>query len=209
MGLKAQKHLKSYCEELSSGKGSPGGGSASAAAGAIAASLLAMVCEVTRANRRYEEHWKALDELNERALEKMSRLLVLAKEDAEAYDAMVRAARKQRRNSTPKSIEELNKAIKRAADVPMKTASTCADVLEISYRVAEIGTKSALSDMGVAIFLAETGFKGASMNVSINLKSLKDSDFVGRMRSSLSRQEERASTTARKAFAAIEKGLST
>ncbi|MGQ9587466.1 MAG: cyclodeaminase/cyclohydrolase family protein [Thermoplasmata archaeon] len=209
MGLKTQKKLQSFCRELSSGKGSPGGGSASAAAGAIAASLLAMVCRVTRENRRHEEHWKELDSLSERALERMKVLLNLAKEDADACDAMVEAKRKIRVNNTQQAAEEFNMAVARAADVPMKTASACADVLEVSSGVAEIGTKSASSDIGVAILLAEAGFKGASMNVATNLRSLKDSRSSSRLRANLAREKKRARSSARKAFAAINETLST
>jgi formiminotetrahydrofolate cyclodeaminase len=60
----------------------------------------------------------------------------------------------------------------------MKTAAKCVEVLEASIGVAELGTRSASSDVGVAVLLAEAGFKGAFMNVRVNLKDVRDSKFV-------------------------------
>ena len=170
--------LRSLCLDLSSDAPSPGGGTASAAAGAMAASLLAMVCGITAKSKRHEPNRERLDALKVHLSAMRDELVNLAKEDARAYDLVVEAFRKSREHESKESVMAVQDALRFAAEIPMKTAGMCVDVLEASVGVAELGKRSAASDVGVAILLAEAGFKGASMNVRTNLRDLQDSTFV-------------------------------
>jgi formiminotetrahydrofolate cyclodeaminase len=176
--LRNLEALRSLCLELSSDAPSPGGGTASAAAGAMGASLLAMVCGITAKSKRHEPNRERLDALKVRLFAMRDDLIDLAKEDARAYDLVIEAVRKSREHQGKESGMAAQDALRFAADIPMKTAAKCVDVLEASVGVAELGKRSAVSDVGVAILLAEAGFKGASMNVRTNLRDLQDSTFV-------------------------------
>lgn len=201
--MKQTQGLKDFCAELSSDSPSPGGGTASAAAGAGAASLLAMVCSITRHNKKYEERWAELDMLADSLLTLRDELVTLAEEDARAYDVLAEAFRRRRAEPTDEAESAVEAAIDGAIEVPLKTARACARILESASRVADIGTPKAHSDVAVAIFLAEAGVKGALMNVLINLEGYDDDEEAGRMRDDVRGQSERATRAAREALSRI------
>lgn len=178
MGLESYEQLKAFCQELSSDMPSPGGGTASAAAGAMAASLLMMVCGVTAKSKKHEASKPRLNELLSVLVKDRDELIHLAREDAVAYDSVVEAARGRKSNPGGASDKAYQLALRHAADVPMRTADVCIHVLERTVEVVQVGTKSASSDMGVAWELARAGFRGARMNVAINLEFLEDKKFA-------------------------------
>lgn len=200
MGLKSRKALGSFCRELASDIPSPGGGTASAAAGAMGASLLAMVCGITAKSKKHAKDAPALRKLEHRLKKLGDELVALAARDAEAYDDVVVAFRKRRSKETAGTVKGVEAALVHAADVPMRTAKVCIEVLELSKRVSRLGSKSASSDVGVAVLLANAGFNGAAMNVQINLEGLKDEAAARKTARILSAMERRASKLARGAL---------
>jgi methenyltetrahydrofolate cyclohydrolase len=178
MGLKNVDALRSFCLELSSDQPSPGGGTASAAAGAVSASLLIMVCGVTGKSKRHIGHWQEIKDLKTALVNRRDGLLRLAKEDAQVYDDLVEASKRRRANDTPGNMEKFQASLRRAAEVPARTAKECCAILEQSVIVAGIQTRNASSDTVVAVMLAEAGFNGASANVDINLRDITDGEFV-------------------------------
>lgn len=168
--MRSGKGLEEFCRELASPEPSPGGGTAAAAAGAVAASLLSMVCGVTLKNKRHEHSWEQLRALRTRADELAERLLSLAEEDAAAYDRMVETGKAGRqRPGDEGAAADHSEAVARATEVPMRTAESCAEVLELAGEVGRLGTRSASSDVDVARHLAVAGAKGGLANVMINL----------------------------------------
>jgi formiminotetrahydrofolate cyclodeaminase len=79
----------------------------------------------------------------------------------------------------------MNKALKAATDVPMRIAEACAKVTGLCRPMAEKGNVNAVSDVGVAILLAEAGLRSAALNVLINLAWIKDAAFVNENRRKL------------------------
>lgn len=176
--MKDSRALKTFCGELSTDAPSPGGGTAAAASGAMAASLLVMVCGITAKNKKHAANKKKLEALRHVLERKRDDLIALAREDARAYDMVVRAIREARAERGRDSLPAVKKATMYAAKVPMRTATLCIDVLKGAVKVSELGTRSASSDVGVATLLAHTGYMGAAMNVRINLASLDTSAFA-------------------------------
>ncbi len=198
--MKNVEGLREFCSDLSSSSPSPGGGTASAAAGAMSASLLAMVCSVTRKKKKHEEHWPELGMLTDSLLTLRDELVDLAQQDARAYDALVEAMKKKRTDGSSEADEALDAALGEAIEVPQKTATACARILEMARRIGEIGTKNAYSDVAVAIYLAEAGVTGALMNVLINLEDAKDRDEAEARRRDVQDQYERAGRAAKEAL---------
>jgi len=168
--LKSAKGLRSFCDELASAEPSPGGGTAAAAAGAMAASLLSMVCGITLRSKKHQENWPKLATMKEEADSLSAVLLALAADDALAYDEVVGASRAKRdapHDGAAKAAYDA--AVRRAMEVPMSTAEACIKVLRLSGFVSSLGTKSASSDVEVARRLAGAGTDGAIANVLINL----------------------------------------
>jgi formiminotetrahydrofolate cyclodeaminase len=199
--LKNVEGLREFCSDLSSSSPSPGGGTASAAAGAMSASLLAMVCSITVKKKKHEEHWPELGMLTDSLLTLRDELVDLAQEDARAYDALVEAMKRKRSEEGSDEAEEaLRAALGEAIEVPQKTATACARILEMARRIGEIGTKNAYSDVAVAIYLAEAGVTGALMNVLINLEGTTDEEKAEVLRRDVQDQYERAGRAAKEAL---------
>ncbi|HEX9907428.1 MAG TPA: cyclodeaminase/cyclohydrolase family protein [Thermoplasmata archaeon] len=176
--MRKESELRSFCIDLSSSEPSPGGGTAAAAAGSMAASLVVMVCGITAKNKKHASNKPELDSIGESMSALRDELVGLASEDARAYDKVVEAARELKAKGLGEPADVYERALKNAAEVPLRTVEACVKVLEASVRVSEIGLRSARSDVGVAALLAKAGLKGAYMNVVINLEGVSDGDFA-------------------------------
>jgi formiminotetrahydrofolate cyclodeaminase len=180
--------LAEFTERLASAEPVPGGGSASAVAGSIAAALMAMVARLSLDRPRYEPYRQT----NERGLETAeaarARLLQLADDDARAYGGFS-AARKMT-HETPEQEEARTHATQLAAreasEVPLAVARECARMLEVIATLAGRSNLNAASDLEVAGRLSAAAAHGAAANVLINLPMVGDERYAGGMRAELS-----------------------
>jgi formiminotetrahydrofolate cyclodeaminase len=165
-------------ERLGSSDPVPGGGSASALTAAMGAALVAMVAELTIGRPDYAEHEATIRKLRFDALERRAELLSLAQEDADAYDAVVRARHLPKESEAEREArrDALGKAMVAAARAPLRAAVVAGEVLDLAERIAPIGNRNAVSDAGVAALLAAAGLRGALLNVRINLPYLAADD---------------------------------
>jgi formiminotetrahydrofolate cyclodeaminase len=168
--------LSQFLEDLASEKPTPGGGSASALAGALGAALVAMVCRLTIGRKSYAEVEGQMREILSRAEALRHDLVGLAEEDARAYEAVAAALALPRSSADEKAVRRavLQRALLGASEVPLRTAEACREVLRLAVPVARRGNRNAVSDAGGAALLAAAGLRGALLNVSINLASLED-----------------------------------
>lgn len=159
-------------ERMASRDPVPGGGSAAALAGAMAASLVAMVAELTLG--RTDADPEELGSIRDAARAHMRALLDLAQADAAAYAGVVAARRLPRDTDAQRGVrsEAVAAATAEAARIPLAAAARVADVAELTARIAPIGNPNAISDAGVAAHLAAAALKGALLNVRINLPYL-------------------------------------
>jgi formiminotetrahydrofolate cyclodeaminase len=166
--------VRELTARLASREPIPGGGSAAALAGAMAAALVSMVVELTAGRPDAAEHAETLHDLGEAATQRMSALLDLAEEDAAAYAAVVRARRLPKESEADREVRAraLRTAMVDAARVPLRTAEVAAEVLGLAHAIAPIGNRNAVSDAGVAAQLAAASARGALLNVRINLPHL-------------------------------------
>jgi formiminotetrahydrofolate cyclodeaminase len=177
----------------------PGGGSASAYAGALAAALVSMVAELTPDDPLAEP-------LGARARERMAELTDLAQTDADAYARVVVARRMPK--ATDAEREERRAALRRAmadaASAPLRIAEAAAAVLELVEQLAPIGNPNAASDVGVAGELAAAAFRGAVLNVRINLPYLAaDEPLRATLPADVRRLEAQAAPRADRIAAAV------
>lgn len=203
MGLDTIDELRSFCLELSNDKPSPGGGTASAAAGAMAASLLTMVCEITMRSKKHAKSRPELMNLMSVIIANRDELVALSLEDAQAYDQVVDAAKEKRADSGDSGEKKYQRALRHACEVPQSTAAACLRVLEAAVAVAGLGLRSASSDVGVAIHLARAGLEGAMMNVRINLDGITDLAFVKAAKAKLDVQKKQGDEAASSALALL------
>lgn len=193
-------------ERLSSSDPVPGGGSAAALAGAMGASLVGMVAELTVGRADYAEADGLSREIRDAAAPLRVELLDLAERDSVAYDAFVRARRLPRDTDEQRARrrEAMDAAIVQSAQVPLRSARAAVTVLELARRIAPIGNRNAVSDAGVAALLASAAVRGAILNVRINLPLLPhDHDLRESGPDELVRLEAAAASQERAALADV------
>lgn len=177
----AELTLADFTERLASAEPVPGGGSASAVAGSMAASLLAMVSRLSADRPKYEAyagtHARALGV----AVAARQRLLALADDDATAYAAFA-AARKLPRETEDEQLarEEVSRAAAReASEVPLAVLRECFRICHEVEAMAGRSNLNASSDLEVAGRLALAAARGAAANVLINVPMVGDEAFAG------------------------------
>lgn len=162
----------------------PGGGSASAVAGALGASLLLMVAGMPKTKSGTPEETADLAEASARLRPLRDRLTMLADKDSDAYAAVAAAFKLPKASDEEKASrkEAIQASTKQATEVPLDTMRACRDALRHAVIVARNGNRNTTSDVGVAVELLLTGVKGAGLNVDINLGGLTDKEYVERVR---------------------------
>lgn len=180
--------LQTFLEDLSSAEAVPGGGSVAALSGALAAALIAMVCRLTVGKAEYDPVQAELQAILRRVEPLEYELRALMQTDMDAYASVIRSYKLPKTTESEKRIRSaaIQDALKHASGVPLQVAELCATLTELAAAVAEKGNKNAASDAGVAMLMAEAGLRGAALNVSINLKAIKDTAFVSSHRARLS-----------------------
>jgi formiminotetrahydrofolate cyclodeaminase len=156
----------------------PGGGSASALAGAMAAALVEMVVALTTGRPAAVEHEAVLAEIGATATALRTELLRLAEVDADAYAAVV-AARRLPKDTSAEQVqrqERITATVRDATRAPLEVVRRSGETFSLAESLAPIGNRNAVSDVGVAGLLAAAAMRGAAMNVEINLPSLPDDD---------------------------------
>ena len=202
--------VHAFLERLGSSDPVPGGGSAAALAAAMGAALVAMVAELTIGRPAYAEHDETTRRLRFDALDRRTELLDLAQQDAEAYDAVVRARHLPKESEAEKAARSsaLEAAMLEAARIPLRAAVVASEVLDLAERIAPIGNRNAVSDAGVAAQLAAAGLRGALLNVRINLPYLaEDEPMRATAPAEVARLEALAAKGEQAALAAVDERL--
>ena len=172
--------LAAFAERLASSDPVPGGGSASAIAAALGASLVAMVATLTEGRPKYAEHALLCDVVAPKATALTSELFDLADADAAAYAACAFAMKLPRESFTDKEARDLQirETATVAAEVPLRCVERCLDVLRLAELLAGRSNRNASSDLRVASLLLEAAADGAAANVLVNLPLIGTTDWT-------------------------------
>ena len=164
-------------DQIAAATPTPGGGTVAAVAGALATCLATMVANLSIGKKKYAGHVEDLRTAKRDAEGLRGDLLALARRDADAFDAVLKAGRLPQGNDaeTAERDRALAAAGLEAARVPLATATACLRVVEVATLVARCGNTNAITDAGTAGLLARAAGEGALLNVEINLKSLPES----------------------------------
>ncbi|MBU5459047.1 cyclodeaminase/cyclohydrolase family protein [Anaerostipes sp. MSJ-23] len=176
-----KNYFKEYsCEEfidvLASKAAVPGGGGASALVGSIGIALGNMVGSLTVGKKKYKDVEEEIIKCKKEADEIAKEFLELMDKDAQAFEPLSKAYGLPK--STPEEIatkeKVMEEALKEACSVPVEIMKTCARGIDLVEVFAQKGSKIALSDAGVGATLLKSALQGASLNIYINTKSMKD-----------------------------------
>jgi len=179
--------VNDFIDEVSRGTPAPGGGSIAALAGAIGSALASMVVNLSVGKGEYDSSYDDLCELAESAQSIKDELIRAVDADTEAFNEVIAGIRMAK--DTPEQLELRSKTIragyKSAAEVPLRTAQLCRQVLDLCQAAADIGNQAVMSDAGVGALMAYAGVQGAIHNVRINLPHTKDEAFISKMKETL------------------------
>jgi glutamate formiminotransferase / formiminotetrahydrofolate cyclodeaminase len=164
--------LDAWLADLASGQPVPGGGSAAALAGALAAALVAMVARLTIGRKAYAAVEGRAGAIVTEAEGLAGDLRRLVDEDAAAYER-VSGAYKVPKDAAGRA-RAVDDALLGAARTPLDVARRAAVLVNLAKEIGTIGNKNARSDAKVAEGLARAALAGALENVRVNLEALND-----------------------------------
>lgn len=167
-----------FLDELASRAPTPGGGGAAAYAGALAAALGSMVCNLTVGKKKYAAVEDDMCAVLERLEGLRARLVSLVDADAEAFAPLAAAYGMPKETPEEQSAKEaaLQEALVSACEVPLAIMRAVSEVADAVEFVAHNGSRLAVSDAGVAAVFAKAAVQGAAFNVYINVASMNDAD---------------------------------
>ncbi|HVO81691.1 MAG TPA: glutamate formimidoyltransferase [Terriglobales bacterium] len=177
-GLRAG--VEPFVEQLAAPTATPGGGSAAAASGAMAAGLATMVASMSRVKKAYAQHERELSEALARLSQLREELKAAIDGDAQSYNAVMKAYKQAKESANADGI--IDAALKQATSVPLGVAERAREVAEIARKLLPITSPNMKSDLATALALAQAAIAGALSNVDINLESIKDLAFAAEIR---------------------------
>ena len=176
-----------FCEILASKAPVPGGGGASALAGALAIALGNMVGNLTIGKKKYASVEEEILACNVQAEKLRLRFLDLIQADGDSFAPLAAVYRLPSGTEEEKEIKEekLQVALIDACVVPEQIMECCMEALRLIDIYEAKGSVMAVSDAAAAALLAKSALSAAALNLRINAKSLQDrviaEDILGRM----------------------------
>jgi len=172
MAAVATEEQSNFLDSLAAKSATPGGGSAAAYSGAMAAGLVSMVARLTLGKKSYAEVKKEMEKILAESETLRGELTQAVIQDAEAYDQVMAAYQKPKTDQDRE--KQIQAATRTAAEVPLGVARKALRISELALKAAELGNKNAITDAGAGVNLASAAVASAGYNVRINLLSLED-----------------------------------
>ncbi len=207
--MMADSKMSEFIKVLSSSEPVPGGGGASGYAAAIGMALGNMVANLTSGKKKYAEYQTEIEEILIEGEKIAQELMEFMDKDAEAFEPLARAY------SLPKTTEEeaaqrtliMEKALKTASEAPLALMEKITEALVLINRLSEIGSRIAISDAGVAAQMCKAALAGASLNVFINTKLMKNRELAAELDARAERLLAAGNCTADAAYARVVKAI--
>lgn len=168
--------LADFVYETASESPAPGGGSVSAAIGALGAALAAMVANLSSHKAGWDDRWEEFSDWAEKGKAYQDELLKLVDEDTMAFHRLLVAFSLPQGNDAEKACRRqgIQEATRGAIEVPLQVMQAALESMQVIKAMAELGNPASISDAGVAALCARSAVMGAFLNVRINAKSLDD-----------------------------------
>lgn len=181
--MMTEQTMQEFMDTLASSAPVPGGGGASAYAAAIGMCLGSMVANLTTGKKKYAQYQEEIEQVLVQAEALTRELAEGMDKDAQAFEPLSKAygLPKNTEEELQKRNEILEAALVTASEAPLALMEKILEALDILERLAVIGSKLAVSDVGVGVQMCKAALNGASLNVYINTKLMKDRERAGQM----------------------------
>ncbi|TFG65151.1 MAG: hypothetical protein E4H28_04495 [Gemmatimonadales bacterium] len=175
MTIATDGEIEAFLKVIDPDDNATGGGTASAAAGAMAAGLAGMVARVSKGKPGLEPD-PFYDEIDRAARRLAQLLLEGGRRDSEAFGQVMSAYRLPKSTEVEKEVRSaaIQQGLEGATAVPLENGEHCAEVLVLVSRLTPRHNSNATSDLDVSRRLAIAALEGCIDNVEINLGSLKN-----------------------------------
>ncbi|WP_425807744.1 cyclodeaminase/cyclohydrolase family protein [Desulfitobacterium sp. Sab5] len=162
----------------------PGGGSIAAYVGALAASMVCMVANLTVGKEKYKDVEPQVKEILGKAQRLMNDLKTGLTQDIAEFSNFMAVLKlpKDTEEQKIKRTEKLQEVLISATDTPLGIAQNCFTVIKLAQALAPIGNKGAISDVGVAAYLGESALKAAMLSADINLPQIKNEEYQAQVK---------------------------
>lgn len=199
------KTCKEFSVSLASKNPVPGGGGASALVGSLGAALGNMVGSLTVGKKKYADVEEKMVKLMERGEKLRQELLELVEKDARVFEPLAAAYGMPTSTEEEKALKDevMAKALVDASTIPLEIMRKCCEVIDLQKDFAEFGSKIAVSDAGVGVVFAKSALQGASLNVFINTKSMRDRALADKIEREADDMLEKYTTMADKVYESV------
>lgn len=198
-----------FVEVLASKAAVPGGGGAAALVGAIGMALGSMVCNLTIGKKKYAEYDEIVKEALEKATKIQAELLHMVDADAENFLPLskaygIKANTEEEKKEKDKIMES---ALKTACSVPIEIVRTCYKAIKLHEDLVGKTSKLAISDIGVGVQCLRAALISGKLNVAININSIKDQEYVNKVREETDRLVCEGTKIADEVYSKVEQEL--
>ncbi len=174
-----EKSVNDYLAVAASKSPTPGGGSVSAVVATNAAAMVSMVANLTLGKKGYDAVQGLAQEVADASARLIEDLKALTAKDMQAFDLFMVAWKLPTTTDAEKLAkdEAMEKAAQNASQVPLDICKVCLEILKLAAKLAPVGNKGAISDVGVGAYVAEAALKACMLSVDINLPSIQTASF--------------------------------
>jgi glutamate formiminotransferase/formiminotetrahydrofolate cyclodeaminase len=168
--------LTQFAEQTAARTPTPGGGSVAAYVGALGAALGSMAASFTQGRKGFEAHEPALAAEIGQLHSLRARLVALVDEDARSYDKVTSAFSLPKASEAEKAARKsaIEAATREAMQTPLGTCRLAVEALDVLDGLAGHVNPNLASDVAVGAGALGACYRGAWVNVLINLSGLKD-----------------------------------
>ncbi|GAB6173895.1 cyclodeaminase/cyclohydrolase family protein [Paradesulfitobacterium aromaticivorans] len=204
-----QWSAEEFLNQAASAAPTPGGGSVSAYVGALAASMVCMVANLTVGKEKYKDVEPQVQEILGKGKELLDSLKKGLSRDIAEFSNFMAVLKLPKETDEQKAARttKMQDVLVSATDTPLGIARNCFEVLKLAHALAPIGNKGAISDVGVAAYLAESALKSAMFSVDINLPQIKDELYQKKVKTERAQMFEQAATLAEETVEVVQSRL--
>ncbi|XP_061185900.1 formimidoyltransferase-cyclodeaminase-like isoform X2 [Saccostrea echinata] len=180
--------VRDFVMTVGSRSPSPGGGSVSALAASLGASLGSMVGFLTYGNKKYYELDSKMRQLIPPLYKAMKDLMQFVDADAAAYSEYMLATKLPKETEEDRMMRDyaMQEGLKTAIQVPLTVSRIANQLWPTIKELATICNINCKSDLQVGVRMLETGVWGTFYNVNTNLADLKDPEFTTQVKEEIS-----------------------
>lgn len=172
----AKQSVEEFVRDLNSTKPMPGGGSAAAICGAMAAALAGMSAHMTAGKKKFAAVEGKMQEIITATAVLQEEMLAMAQEDADMYSLVLQAYKLPKNTETEAAQRAMaiEEASKTAVIASLKVTGACVRIMKLAYTTVTEGNQMMVTDGSASALLARACQQVAAYNVRINLGGVKD-----------------------------------